>query len=336
MSKESMEWLNQMTLIGFSEKRGNAWHYRFEDQGDESNHYPGAIPLDDVLRRLFCFTVDEQAIYTLVGGKPQEIEGRKAMVTSDTGDVLGIFKSGYQGHQYSEWLLDNVAEIINHDTELGIGSAGLLKNRAQAWVSVEVPESITTPEGVEFRPNLLACTSFDGSLATTYKRVVTAVVCDNTLSASLSEDGQTYKLRHTRYSDLKIQNARDALAIVYTMADDFAAEVKRLTSWNVSEKQFIKLVHNLIPLESDAGKHATTVADKKRGEIVSLWANDPRVAPWTGTAFGVLQAFNTWTHHFAGVRKGVPRVIRNMENVVTDKMAKNDAAVLDALLTITK
>jgi hypothetical protein len=33
-------------LIGFTDKRGHAWHYRPEEQGDEPNHYPGAIPLD--------------------------------------------------------------------------------------------------------------------------------------------------------------------------------------------------------------------------------------------------------------------------------------------------
>jgi hypothetical protein len=48
-----------MTLIGFTSKRGNAWHYRQEDQGNEPNHYPDAIPMDDVLRRLFNFEVWE-------------------------------------------------------------------------------------------------------------------------------------------------------------------------------------------------------------------------------------------------------------------------------------
>src|SRR5688572_29894447 len=182
MSQETMQWLNTMTLIGFTEQRGNAWHYRVEDQGDESNHYAGGIPVEDVLRRLFDFEVWETPLYVLGDSGYTEIPNRKAMITSDNGDVLGIFKSGYTGHQYKEWLLENVATIL--DDDLGIGSAGLLRNRAQAWVSVEVPETISTPEGVEFRPNLLACTSFDGSLATTYKRAVGIVVCDNTLSAA--------------------------------------------------------------------------------------------------------------------------------------------------------
>ncbi len=74
-------------------------------------------------------------------------------------------------HQYETWLLETVANIL--DDDLSISSAGLLRGGAIAWVEVSVPENITTPEGVEFRPNLLTTTSFDGSIATTFKRTIT-------------------------------------------------------------------------------------------------------------------------------------------------------------------
>src|SRR5258706_6293081 len=107
MSQETFEWLNSMTLIGFTEKRGNAWHYKAELQGDEPNHYVGAVPVEDVLRRLFNFEVRETSLYVPTGAasgaKFKVVPGRKAMTTSDTGDLLGIFKDGYQGHRYKEW-----------------------------------------------------------------------------------------------------------------------------------------------------------------------------------------------------------------------------------------
>jgi hypothetical protein len=62
-----------------------------------------------------------------------------------------------------------------------------------------------------------------------------------------------------------------------------------------------------------------------------MYVRDPRVAPWKGTAFGVLQAFNTWNQHEAQVRKGVPRFERNMENVIKGKFAQADNAVLAAI-----
>ena len=45
MSTETIEWLNQNVLVGFTEKRGEAWHYRAGSQNGETNHYKGAIPL---------------------------------------------------------------------------------------------------------------------------------------------------------------------------------------------------------------------------------------------------------------------------------------------------
>ena len=179
MSQETAGWLNTMTLITFTDQRGHAWHYRASKQGAESNHYPGPIPVEDVRRRLFNWRVAEgdvtssAAVMDADGVQTFEVRDltRKALLrppgafgADDQGAILGVFKSGYQGHDYEEWLLGQVAAILGDD--LAIGSAGLLKGGAVAWVSVEVPESITTPEGVQFRPHLLATTSFDGSLST--------------------------------------------------------------------------------------------------------------------------------------------------------------------------
>lgn len=352
MSKESSKWLNTMTLIGNVLKRGTAWHYREEMQGDEPNHYDGPIPVADVLRRLFNFHVVESPLFVpvaTVGGENDgaisyvEVPDRKAMVTDDTNEVMGIFKSGYAGHQYDEWLVENVANIL--DDSIGIESAGLLRNRAQAWVQIGVPESITTPSGVEFRPNLTACTSFDGSLATTYKRTVQAVVCDNTLSAAMSEQGQTYKVKHSKYSAMKISDAREALEIVHTMADDFTAEVERLCNWTVNDKQWAKHLDLMVPMPTqvdadtgatvDATGRGATLAESKRDEIQSLWLYDSRVSPWKNTGFGVLQAYNTYAHHVAGVRKGVHRAQRNMENVLSGKFDALDTEVLSKLSLVT-
>lgn len=341
MSLETMEWLNTYTLVGFTEKRGKAWHYRTEGQDEESNHYSGPVPVEDVTRRLFNFKVIEAPIYyQLPDGEfiPSQ-QSRKGMLRSDNHFDLGAFKEGYQGHDYEEWLIDNWSHILDTSkNELGIGSAGLLKKGAQAWVSIERPESITTPEGVEFRPFLLGYTSFDGSLATGYGGKITNVVCDNTLQAATSEKGQSIRMRHTRHSMLRINEAREALGIIFNLEETFANEVAELTKWKVSDKQLDKFLDIAIPIpEIPDGKEknrGTTVAEKKREEILALYRNDDRAAPWNGTAFGVLAAFNTWNHHFAQVRGDVPRVIRNMENVVSDKFGKADRELLEQLTSV--
>src|SRR6185312_16362352 len=88
-----------------------------------------------------------------------------------------------------------------------------------------------------------------GSLATTFQRVVTNVVCDNTMSAALTERGQRVKVRHSRYSPLRLGEARQALAIVHTIADDFAAQVAQLSATTVTDRQWAAFLdaHALVP-----------------------------------------------------------------------------------------
>src|SRR5436190_591031 len=62
MSKETQQWLNDFTLIGLTDKRGNAWHWR---EGTD-NHFPGAIPVSVVRDRLFFWTPDEGTVESTV------------------------------------------------------------------------------------------------------------------------------------------------------------------------------------------------------------------------------------------------------------------------------
>jgi phage/plasmid-like protein (TIGR03299 family) len=342
MSRETLHDLNTNTLIGNTDQRGSAWHYRAEHQGDRSNHYPGAIPVEDVQTRLFHWRADSRRLAVEVTAdletmthldehstpaRWEVIADRQAIARSDRhdGTVMGIFGDGYVRHQYAEWLLTTVANLL--DDNLTISSAGVLRGGAVAWVEVSVPESITTPEGVTFRANLLATTSFDGSIATTFKRTVTDVVCDNTRELALSESGQQVKVKHSRYSHLRITDARDALAMVHTLADDFAAEVAELCAVPVSRVQWEKFLDAYVPNTDKEGQplagRSATSASNKRAVFHRLYGHDLRVAPWSGTAHGVLQAVNTYEHH-EGIVRGADRAERNMLRTVTGDFGRLD------------
>jgi phage/plasmid-like protein (TIGR03299 family) len=343
MSKESLTWLNCQTLIGYTEKRGHAWHWRADEQGDASNHYPGPIPLADVQNRLFRWQAESRRLAVEIGtdvhsmthlaadGTPArwvEVPERQAICRSDdtSGAVMGIFGPGYTRHQYNDWLLQTVADLL--DDDLAISSAGLLRQGAIAWVEVSMPETITTPEGVAFRPNLLASTSFDGSIATTYKRTVTDVVCDNTRELALSETGQEVKIKHSRHSRLQLAPARQALAMIHTLAGEFADEVAQLCSVKVAAAQWARFLDALVPrADAKTGQpltgRALTFADTKREALGGLYRSDPRVAPWAGTAHGVLQAVNTFESH-EGVVRGGSRAERNGLKTVNGDFGRLD------------
>lgn len=345
MSAETRVWLNQRTL-----QSGNVWHTDAELQKLYNTIYPGAIPVEDVRRRLFNWKAVEGTVMST--GTVMNEEGvqsftvtdpnRKTMMRppgalgpDDEGEIMGVFKSGYQGHDYEKWLLDVVAEILGD--ELGIYSAGLLRMAAQAWVQVTIPDVITTPEGVTFRPNLLAVTSFDGSLATCFKRTASNTVCDNTMHASLGSVGETYRVKHSKYSNAKIIEAREALAMVHTMADDFAAQVAELTSIKVSAGDWDKFLNEIAPTTDEHAEpkkgRALTMATNKRGEMNQLWNHDQRVAPWKNTVYGVVQAVNTHAHHIQTVR-GAERAERNMQLAVTGGFDKLDTQTLDTIMAV--
>ena len=159
------------------------------------------------------------------------------------------------------------------------------------------PETVSTPVGFDYRPNLLATTSFDGSIATTFKRTVTATVCDNTRDLALAEAGQTYRVKHTRHSGAKITAAREALAVVHALGDDFGKELEVLANTPVGEHQWRTFLDRHVPLDDGKGHflegRSRTLATRKRDELENLYRHDHRAAPWAGTALGVLQATNT-------------------------------------------
>ena len=242
MTRETMQHLNTQTLIGMTSSAAPPGTTAPRSRARRPTTTPGRSP--SRMSNDGCSTGPPRAAGSLSrpnrrpGDDPSgparsparwvQVDDRQAIARSDTNAVLGIFGTGYVMHQYADWLLSTVANIL--DDDLVVSSAGLLRGGAIAWVEVSVPETITTPVGFDFRPNLLATTSFDGSISTTFKRTVTATVCDNTRDLALAEKGQHYKVKHTRYSSSKISAAREALAVVHTLADDFAKELAILAN----------------------------------------------------------------------------------------------------------
>lgn len=334
MTRETLTHLNTQTLIGYTSKRGQAWHYRASEQGAEPNHYEHAVPVADVRRRLFhwspveadlqAVTIDDTGVQTFTDPT------RKAIVRPDTGTILGVFKTGYKVHDYDQWLIHNVEGIL--DADLHIGSAGLLRGGAVAWVQVEMADTLNAA-GVEFRPFLTATTSLDGSIATTYQTGAQVVVCDNTLSAALDTADTTVKVRHSRNSLDKLAAVRDALGIVHQVADRFAAQVDQPAHQSVTDAQWSRFLVAYCGTDAKASKRALTTRRDQADQLDRLWRHDQRVTPWRGTAYGVVAAANTYAHHLAPVR-GATRAERNTERLVTGKVHDLDRHTIQVLATV--
>jgi phage/plasmid-like protein (TIGR03299 family) len=362
MSQETMQFLNARNiLVGCGEI---PWWYDEKivtaliasGEIESSPLFDGPVPIEEA-RQLFS-----EVITGYVTAALKEVDANEAMlflgdgtpypyrvVISEEHKLVGpegrdvffeCFKRGYdtENHQFADVLLEATAAIIGGDVQLK--TAGKLRDGAVAFTTVGVPETFTTPEGVEFRSNLTAASSFNGKIATQWGRHNNLTVCDNTMDANLrsaADAGQLVKVKHTANSFLRIKDAREALCLIESGAEEFAQELSTLCQTPVSSAEWNGILNNLVPLPTDeAGKVLTTgrgytMAANKRETLQELLQGDDRVAPWAGSAFGVVQAFNTYNQHEAIVRGPVHRAERHYENVITGKVAERDRDVLKAI-----
>jgi Domain of unknown function (DUF932) len=93
-------------------------------------------------------------------------------------------------------------------------------------------------------------------------------------------------------SKLRLAEAREALNIVYEIADDFAARSPGCARQEVSDAEWAAFLDAHEPIPEDKGR-ARTMAETKREPLTRPWSHDNRVAPWHGTAWGVMRAVNT-------------------------------------------
>ena len=62
-----------------------------------------------------------------------------------------------------------------------------------------------------------------------------------------------------------------------------------------------------------------------------FYFHDDRVSPWKDTAFGIVQAFNTWDQHTKSTKGDTVRAERNMLAALDGSIERSDGLVLAAI-----
>jgi phage/plasmid-like protein (TIGR03299 family) len=341
VSKETLNWLRENVRVGYqdADNAGPAWWRNAGEYMTDGSHFPGSVPLDEVQRILAVPFVegDVQSVYIDADGNRQVATDptRKTIVSADDGWIHGIFSAGYQIHGFQTWLLDQLSAMLDQGNgELGIASVGRLRNRSVAFVQVKLEGSGMEVGGYGFAPFIHAASSVDGSLASTYGTGVTGIVCDNTLHAANASAISMLKVKSTKNSAGRLGEVRDRLGLVYQAGEDFIRDAGLLQSVEVTGKDFTAWLDEMQTVPAPDPKSSTggakySNAVKYRDALSAMWAHDPKVKPWAGTAFGVLQLVNTydtWTRNVAGAEGG--RMERVLLNSVTGKQDQADTSAL--------
>jgi phage/plasmid-like protein (TIGR03299 family) len=171
-------------------------------------------------------------------------------------------------------------------------------------------------------------------MATTYLTGAQVVVCDNTLKAALKdEDAAKLRIRHSTRSELRVADARQALDLLEATAKAFEGYVCTLAEISVDDRAWSTFLRAHFPLKNESTFKTHPQFDR-RAALNFLWREDPRVAPWSGTAYGVLAAVNTYEHHVSKGTSERSRAERNATRAINGRFDEIDTKTLGTLSTV--
>ena len=331
MSAESYQWLAKNVLAGFADTRRPWWADHAQAEGHNLNLYPRQVPMDEVIKLIASWEPITEALYT---ADMELVPTHKLIRASDNRQQISVVGGDYSVHSYRDWLTGTVQEMVGDDAQ--VSSAGLLRNRAQAWVQIERPETAVGPGGILFSPFILASTSLDTSLASQLNQNNRMVVCDNTMRIG-REQGLAAHIKHTKGSGAKLGEYRGVMAALMAGENDFREELERQLSVKVDDTQYGRFLNAFIPIHDDDHPAKKARSERKRQEITNLYRNDPRVMDMAGTEFGLVQAVNTWQTHMSQLRNGTgyemdDTNLRAMRNYALNlKTAKGDSLDMETV-----
>lgn len=220
-------------------------------------------------------------------------------------DVLSIVGGNYHPYQNEEFL------AIGD----GIGrweTAGSIKQGRQVFASLvtSLDDLVLDPDGANdtVKNYLLLVSSHDGTLSIQGVNTPLRVVCQNTLSVTLSGAKQSFKIRHTATAAEKVKAAREALEIQANYFDRFSVEARQMIETQITNDKFMEIVKALYP-EPDAGsKAAKTRWNTKVDMLESIYmgaADGPdTTSTIRGTAWGAFNALTESLDWYRKPRKG--------------------------------
>ena len=140
------------------------------------------------------------------------VRSRKANFRSDDGGFLGMVSDNYAILQNKEAF--GFFDSIVAEGAAAYETAGSMFGGKVIYITAKIPGLIRVGTGDDVMENyVLLRNTHDGSGAVTAKLINTRVVCNNTLTAALREDGEQVSIRHSASMQERIKEAHHAMGV---------------------------------------------------------------------------------------------------------------------------
>ena len=222
----------------------------------------------------FTVRVSEQAVSTVVDGQTLTIDN-KFITYAEFGKKLQPL--GVVGNRYTPIQNKDAFDMLNNivdESGANYDSAGIINGGARCYITMKMPQSVQVAGGADVIDTYLNCfNSHDGSSSFRIQVAFLRQICTNGLTGMVA--GSSVTLRHTESATLKVQEARDALSIVFKQQEQFEIEVQRLLDTKMTDNEYKKFVEVLIPEpKGEATERKQNSVERVRGELMGLWRAD--------------------------------------------------------------
>jgi phage/plasmid-like protein (TIGR03299 family) len=229
------------------------------------------------------------------------VPGFKFLARSDNGHVLGYVSDGYQIVQPSE-VLEWFRDYIANDSRFSLDVAGVLGQGERVWATAKFNGDLTVA-GENHTARVLMVTSFDGSLATRNKMVVTRVVCQNTLAVGLGEKTPNITTRHsTRFDAARVGRELGKLA---QSTSRFKAVGDAMATVHLDANAMLAFFRQCLDIADS--ENVKDLSSRKQNQLSALAsAHDRSVSEGAErfTAWSALQSVTRYADHERSTRGG--------------------------------
>ena len=273
------------------------WHgFGFEmEAGQTLDEWIVNAGMDYTVLKRDVFTYPETASWAVQ--RKIKIPHRKALIRSDTSDVLSIVSDGYKVVQPREvmYFFEDMIKRLGFEMH----TAGVLAGGNRVWALAKIGKDFTLNGVDQVGGYLLFATSYDGKFSTTAQFTSIRVVCNNTLSWSLGvgEQQATGIVRIPHSAEYCPEAVKQELGL---MGDtgwvNFKDNVTKLADFKVTKRQAVEFFLELLGVDEEKASGRQLQSTKK---LISFYESGPGSDFITSknTTWGLINAVTYFTDH---------------------------------------
>jgi phage/plasmid-like protein (TIGR03299 family) len=220
-----------------------------------------------------------------------KVEGWKGLQRSDTGKVIAVVRDSYEPIQNT--VLWDIVDALVAQPNVKYETAGVLRGGRTLWVMAKLDEPWKVPgDDSETLPYINATTAHDGSHATSAAAMATRIVCWNTWQSGIEEAkkrGTYYAFRHTANVQQRLDEAREALAMVRGNFAIYKELTTELANHPVSQDGVTEFIMRFIPdpQKEMATPRAVTFVNDARAKLAAVMGSHTIPEAHRRTAYGL-------------------------------------------------